>query len=133
MKLVANIQLKPDEVQARALRETLERCNQACDWLSAKAFADGKFRQFDLHKVAYGDTRTIFELTAQTAVRCIAKVADTYKSDQKIQRTFRGEQLLKEPLNRRRCSLNSLQEHISCSRIKRYFDDLWYICIIPLL
>lgn len=89
MKLVANIQLKPDEAQARALRETLERCNQACNFLAAKAFADGKFRQFDLHKVAYGDTRAMFDLTAQAAVRCIAKVADSYKIDKKVQRTFR--------------------------------------------
>ena len=89
MKLVANIQLKPDEGQARALRETLERCNQACNFLAAKAFADGKFRQFDLHKVAYGETRAMFGLTAQAAVRCIAKVADSYKIDREKQRTFR--------------------------------------------
>jgi len=89
MKLVANIKLKPTPEQEKLLRETLERCNQACNFLSAKAWETQKFRQFDLHKLAYRDTRQMFDLTAQVAVRCIAKVADAYKLDRKTQRTFR--------------------------------------------
>jgi IS605 OrfB family transposase len=89
MKLVANIKLEPTPEQENMLRETLERCNQACNYLSAKAWQTQKFRQFDLHKVAYRDTREMFDLTSQAAVRCIAKVADAYKVDRKVQRTFR--------------------------------------------
>lgn len=89
MKLVANIKLKPTPEQESLLRQTLERCNQACNYLSAKAFETGKFRQFDLHKAAYADAREMFGLTAQAAVRCIAKVADAYKAGKDGQRRFR--------------------------------------------
>lgn len=78
MKLVANIKLLPTDEQAKQLRDTLERCNQACNFLSAKGFESGKTRQFDLHKLAYAETRAMFGIAAQVAVRCIAKVADAY-------------------------------------------------------
>lgn len=89
MKLVANIQLRPTKDQTAMLRDTLERCNAACNWLSGRAFETGKIRQYDLHKLAYRDCREHFNLTAQVAVRCIAKVADAYKIDHETQRTFR--------------------------------------------
>jgi putative transposase len=89
VKLVANIQLKPTEEQANSLRETLERCNAACNYLSARGFEAGKLRQFDLHKLAYAEVREMFGLTAQAAVRCIAKVADAYKAGKLGQRSFR--------------------------------------------
>ena len=79
MKLVANIQLKPTREHAAALRGTLERCNAACDWLSERGFAAGTVRQYDLHKLAYHECRERLGLTAQAAVRCIAKVSDAYK------------------------------------------------------
>ena len=78
MKLVANIQLKPTKEQAKLLAETLERCNDACNWMSERGFEAGAVRQFDLHKVTYHDARERFGIAAQVAVRCIAKVADAY-------------------------------------------------------
>lgn len=89
MKLVANLQLKPTPEQNIALMGTLERCNEACNWLSGQAWEAKIFRQFDLHKLCYTELRSRFGLSAQVAVRCIAKVADSYKIDQKTQRTFR--------------------------------------------
>jgi IS605 OrfB family transposase len=89
MKLVANIQLKPDRQQARTLQETLERCNAACDWISLLAHQTKTFKQFALHKLCYQDIRQRFGLTAQVAVRCIAKVADAYKAGSDVVRTFR--------------------------------------------
>src|SRR5699024_2138336 len=89
MKLVANLKLKPTPDQERQLRLTLERCNEACNWLSERAWETKTFRQFDLHKLAYQGIRVQFQLSAQVAVRCIAKVADAYKLDQKTKRTFR--------------------------------------------
>lgn len=89
MKLVANIKLLPTPEQAEALRETLERCNQACNHISAKGFEAGILRTFDLHKLCYAETRSMFGLAAQVAVRCVAKVADAYKLDKKTARTFR--------------------------------------------
>lgn len=78
MKLVANIQLKPTRDQEKLLRATLERCNEACNYLSERGFAANTTRQFDLHKLAYVDARERFDIAAQVAVRCIAKVADAY-------------------------------------------------------
>ena len=89
MKLVANIRLMPTPEQAAELRATLERCNEACNWLSEQAFAARTTRQYDMHKAFYAQARERFGLTAQAAVRCISKVADAYKVDQKTQRVFR--------------------------------------------
>lgn len=89
VKLVANIQLKPTREQAVALHATLERCNEAANWLSAKGFAAKVLRQYDLHKLAYREVREKFGLTAQVAVRTIAKVADAYALDKDTQRRFR--------------------------------------------
>jgi IS605 OrfB family transposase len=89
MKLIANIKLLPTREQDKALRETLERCNQACDWLSGKAWEAVKFQQFALHKITYAECRETFGLAAQVAIRCIAKTADAYKLDRKRKRHFR--------------------------------------------
>lgn len=79
MKLVVNLKLKPDAMQQRALQETLERCNAACNRISEIAFENKTFKQFALQKISYRETRERFGLTAQAAIRCIAKVADAYK------------------------------------------------------
>lgn len=79
MKLVINLKLNPDAAQQRALLDTLERCNEACNWLSAQAFEFGVFGKFALQKTHYYSMREKFNLTAQVAIRCISKVADAYK------------------------------------------------------
>ena len=89
MKLVANIKLQSTPEQFQALKETLERCNEACNYLSSKGFEAGVLRTFDLHRLGYSDIRERFGLAAQAAVRCIAKTADAYKMDKKTQRVFR--------------------------------------------
>ena len=89
MKLVANLKLKPSKEQEQILRDTLERCNEACNWLSGQAFSAKTTRQYDMQKAFYREIRERFELTAQTAIQCIKKVADSYKIDQKTQREFR--------------------------------------------
>lgn len=65
MKLVASVRLLPTPEQERLLRDTLERCNAACDWLAGRAFETGKRRQFDLHRLAYAEMRCLFDLSAQ--------------------------------------------------------------------
>jgi IS605 OrfB family transposase len=89
MKLVASIKLKPSKDQAQALKETLERCNAACNWVAKHGFENGKIRQFDLQKITYGDVRANFGLAAQATIRCIAKVADAFKINRKAAPTFR--------------------------------------------
>lgn len=89
MKLVANIKLLPTPEQGAALRETLARCNEACNRLSGMGWESRTFGKFALQKIAYRAIRDEFGLTAQAAVRCIAKVADAYKLDRKVKRSFR--------------------------------------------
>jgi IS605 OrfB family transposase len=88
--LTVQVQLKPTVDQAAALTDTLRQANSACDWISARAWTASVFRQYDLHKLAYHECRAQFPiLSSQMIVRAIAKVADAYKLDRKVQRTFR--------------------------------------------
>ena len=92
MKLIVNLKLQPTSVQAKALRQTLERANSACNWISAQGWNTQPLptlKQFALHKLVYHLTKEKFTLTAQMVVRCIAKVADAYKLDKQRQRSFK--------------------------------------------
>src|ERR687886_459263 len=88
MKLTVQLKLLPTPEQAAVLRRTLETANAACDYISQVAFSAQTFRQFAIHKLTYQAARETFGLAAQLTVRCIAKVADAYKVDQKTQRRF---------------------------------------------
>lgn len=89
MKLIAQLQLKPTPEQAAALQDTLKTANAACDFLSALAWEHQEFGKFGLQKLGYHAVKDTFELTAQVIIRCIAKVADAYKLDEKAQRSFK--------------------------------------------
>lgn len=88
MKLIAQVKLQPTDEQAQALLDTLEKANAACNYISRRAWDTRTFRQYDLHHARYYDVREQFGLSAQAAVRMIAKVADAYKLDRKHTRTF---------------------------------------------
>jgi putative transposase len=89
MKLVLQTQLLPDSPTAARLRETVERFNEACNWLAGVAFEAKCSRTFDLHKIAYRDLREKFGLPADMALRCLAQVCDAYKRDKAIKPKFR--------------------------------------------
>lgn len=89
MKLIAQVKLLPSPEQANALRKTLEVANSACNYISIQAWDNKTFRQFPLHKLTYYAVKEMFQLTAQVVVRCISKVADSYKLDNKHKRTFK--------------------------------------------
>lgn len=88
MKLIAQIKLQPTEKQAESLRQTLVAANRAAQHISDHAWMTKQFRQYDLHHAYYYDIREQFGLSAQMAVRVIAKVSDSYKVDSKTKRTF---------------------------------------------
>ena len=71
------------------LVETLRCANGVCDSMSETAWTSKEFRQFALHKLVYYPMREESGLAAQMVARCIAKVADAYKLDKKVQRVFR--------------------------------------------
>lgn len=89
MKLTAQVKLKPTHGQKEALLNTLTRVNEACNYISARAWETKTFRQYDLHKLVYYDTRERFGLRAQMTVRAIAKVADAYKAHKRCKRVFK--------------------------------------------
>ena len=90
MKVIAQVKLLPTPEQADALKRTIELANEACNYLSERAWETKTFRQYSLHKRAYRDTRNEFpNLSSQVVVRCIARVADAYKLDRKHKRTFK--------------------------------------------
>lgn len=88
MKLIVNLKLKTLDSQAVALLETMKEANKACNFISQKAFENKIFKRFALHKIIYKTTRQQFNLSAQMAVRQIAKVCDAYKTDLNKQREF---------------------------------------------
>jgi len=90
MKLTAQIKLVPTPQQTRLLKATLEAANAACNAISDYAWDNKVFNQFVLHKALYKGLRTEFELAAQLAVRCLGKVADSYKVDTNSLRTFKS-------------------------------------------
>ena len=86
MKLTARVKLLPTTEQADALRETLERANEACGYISEKAWQAKTFKQFPLHKLTYYAVREQFGLSAQMTVRAVARVADAYKVGRETRR-----------------------------------------------
>jgi putative transposase len=89
MKLTLQLQLFPDMTQAGALRTTVERFNEAATWLADIAFQQQCANKIALQKLAYYELRERFGLPADTAIRCIAQVVETYKRDKTICPTFR--------------------------------------------
>jgi putative transposase len=89
VKLIAKVKLVTDADSAEALKSTMRVANSACDWISDYAWRSKVFGQYALHKLVYRQVREKFDLTAQIVVRCIAKVADSYKLDKKSKRSFR--------------------------------------------
>lgn len=90
MYLTAKLKLQTSPEQSDALRSTLVTFNAACNWISEHAWKTKIFRQFTLQKECYRDVRQRFGLTAQSAVHAVRKVADSYKLDKAVMRTFRA-------------------------------------------
>lgn len=80
--------MRTSDVTAAALADTMARFNAACNALSQIAWDTQTFRAFDLHKIAYHQTRADFGLPSQLTVRALAKVADSYKTDRSQCHTF---------------------------------------------
>jgi len=89
VKLIAQLKLLPTPEQADALKRTIAQANAACQWVSDYAWETKTFRQYDLHHACYQAVREKFGLSAQVAVRAIAKVADAYKLDRQSKRCFK--------------------------------------------
>jgi putative transposase len=80
MKQVVKVRLLPTEQQAASLEATLRVCNEAASWLSAEMHAGRVRRKYDAQRQFYRDLRQRWGLSAQPAIRVIAKVADAYSA-----------------------------------------------------
>src|SRR5262249_40105781 len=89
MDLTLQTQLLPDADQARRLKETVERFNQAANWLAGEAFTCKVANKFVLQRLFYKELRDRFGLPADMAIRCIAEVVNVYKRDKSRRPKFR--------------------------------------------
>lgn len=90
MSLVAKIKLIPTGDQAEVLRATILLANEACNWISERAWQALEFDKYELQKLIYREARTKFpQLSSQQIILCCRKVADAYQVDQEVQRVFK--------------------------------------------
>jgi len=89
MELTLQLKLLPTMDQDTALRDTMQRFNEACTWLATQAFAQQCANKLTLQRLYYHELRSRFALSSQMAVRCLARVAGTYRRDKSICPTFR--------------------------------------------
>ena len=88
MKLTAQIKLLPSDEQAERLLLTLERANEACQYISDYAHESGTHSKYKLQEAVYHDVREQFDLAAQMTIRALGKVADAYKTNPKAHNQF---------------------------------------------
>ncbi len=89
MKLTLKLKLLPTIEQEALLLATIQEANAACNVISERAWSEKIFGQFKLHSESYYVVKNSFSLSSQMVVRCIAKVANSYKLDKKTKRMFR--------------------------------------------
>lgn len=79
LKQTLLVKLAPTPDQHAALLRTLETFNAACNRIAAVAFAERNANKLQLQKLVYYEVRRDFGLSAQMAIRAIAKVSEAYK------------------------------------------------------
>src|SRR6266498_2842103 len=110
MELTLQLKLLPTEDQATALRATMTRFNEACNWLAQQAFARQCSNKLTLQRFYYHELRSRFALSSQMAVRCLARVAGTSKRDTTLCPTFRPDAAM--PYDQRIMRFDGL-DHVS--------------------
>nr|WP_319507138.1 transposase [uncultured Methanolobus sp.] len=83
------VKLYPDEYQHKALLETMERFNEACNYVSKIAWSTHTFGKVGIQKIVYYDVRDKYHLSAQMVVRAVGKVAESYRIDKTCLHEFR--------------------------------------------
>lgn len=88
VKLTLQIKLLPTDEHRNLLLRTIKEANTCCNLISDIAWKRSIFNQFKIHKEVYHSLKTKLNLSAQVLIRCISKVADSYKLDKKKKRNF---------------------------------------------
>ena len=115
MELTLQLKLLPTADQAAALRAVMTRFHEACNWLAARAFAQQCTNKLTLQRLYYHELRTRFALPSQMVVRCLARVAGTYRRDKTICPTFRPDAAL--PYDQRIMRFDGL-DHVSLTTLQ---------------
>lgn len=110
MELTLQLKLLPSDDQSTAMRATMVRFNEACNWLAQQAFAQQCTNKLTLQRLYYHELRSRFALPSQMAVRCLARVAGTYRRDKTICPTFRPDAAM--PYDQRIMRFDGL-DHVS--------------------
>ncbi len=88
MKQVITVKLDMTAEQSALLMETMQAFNRGCDYVAAVAFQKRQANKIAIQPFVYGSLRADYGLSAQMAIRCIAKAIEAYKRDKDIQPTF---------------------------------------------
>ena len=120
--MTLQIQLLPEPDQARKLRATVERFNEAANWLAGEAFDRKTANKILLQKLCYAELRERFGLSSQMAVRCIAQVCEAYKRDKDKRPQFRNHSAM--PLDQRMMSFKGPDEVSLLTLNGRFFVPL---------
>ena len=75
MKIVVQVKLVPDAIQASVLESTLRTVNDAANWVSEVAFEHGVPREYELRKHTYAELKAR-GFGAQAAQHTIKKVRE---------------------------------------------------------
>ena len=89
MKTTLQLKLLPSSAQHTALLETMHAFNAACTSIADIAYEQRLASKFKLQRLLYYDVRQRFGLSAQLAIRAIAKVVEAYKRDKSQRIAFR--------------------------------------------
>jgi IS605 OrfB family transposase len=89
MKQTLLVRLDTTKEQLDALKETMYRFNQACNFVAPVAFKLRTADKMRLQSLVYRKLREKFGLSAQMAIRAIAKVCEVYKRDKSMMPKFK--------------------------------------------
>jgi len=90
MLLTVKVKLLTSQAQHDDLLKTMERFNEACNYISEVAWMNKTFGKIGLHKILYYEVREKFGLSAQMVVRAVGKVSESYKIDKSVNHTFKS-------------------------------------------
>jgi putative transposase len=89
MKLTLPLQLLPTPEQSAELLDTMERFNAAASFAAKVGFEHKLYGQVSIHGLCYHEIRERFGLSAQMAVRAIAKAVECFQRDKSVCPEFR--------------------------------------------
>lgn len=83
------LRLETSEEEKSILLETMQKYNEACNFVADRAYYLKLVNKYKLQKEVYQETRQRFNLSSQFVVRIIGKVTEAYKRDRTIKLRFR--------------------------------------------